>query len=100
MLWKEILGGFVIAGFVALLPNGFFNALFLTDAPSGVQLVENVLLGPIIAFLTFVCSVGNIPLAAVLWGGGMSFSGVIAFIYADLIIIPLILIYRATTGRP
>jgi uncharacterized membrane protein YraQ (UPF0718 family)/YHS domain-containing protein len=99
MLWKEILGGFVIAGFVALLPNGFFNALFLTDAPSGVQLVENVLLGPIVAFLTFVCSVGNIPLAAVLWAGGISFSGVIAFIYADLIIIPLILIYLRYYGR-
>jgi uncharacterized protein len=99
MLWKEILGGFVIAGFVALLPNGFFNALFLTDAPSGVQVVENVLLGPIVAFLTFVCSVGNIPLAAVLWAGGISFSGVIAFIYADLIIIPLILIYLRYYGR-
>jgi uncharacterized membrane protein YraQ (UPF0718 family)/YHS domain-containing protein len=99
MLWKEIVGGFVIAGFVALLPNGFFNALFLTGAPSGVQLVENVLLGPIVAFLTFVCSVGNIPLAAVLWAGGISFSGVIAFIYADLIIIPLILIYLRYYGR-
>jgi uncharacterized protein len=99
MLWKEVVGGFVIAGFVALLPMGFFNALFLTDAPSGLQLVENVLLGPIVAFLTFVCSVGNIPLAAVLWGGGISFSGVIAFIYADLLIIPLILIYLRYYGR-
>jgi uncharacterized protein len=99
MLWKEIVGGFVIAGFVALLPNGFFNALFLTDAPGALQLVENVILGPIVAFLTFVCSVGNVPLAAVLWGGGISFSGVIAFIYADLIIIPLVLIYLRYYGR-
>ena len=99
MLWKEIVGGFVIAGFVALLPNGFFNALFLTDAPGAVQTIENVLLGPIVAFLTFVCSVGNVPLAAVLWGGGISFAGVIAFIYADLLIIPLILIYLRYYGR-
>jgi uncharacterized protein len=99
MLWKEITGGFVIAGFVALLPAAFFNALFLTDAPGPVQTIENVLLGPIVAFLTFVCSVGNVPVAAVLWGGGISFAGVIAFIYADLLIIPLILIYRRYYGR-
>ena len=99
MLWKEILGGFVIAGFVALSPMGFFNALFLTDAPGPVQTIENVLLGPVVAFLTFVCSVGNVPLAAVLWGGGISFAGVIAFIYADLLIIPLVLIYRRYYGR-
>jgi uncharacterized protein len=99
MLWKEITGGFVIAGFVALLPAAFFNALFLTDAPGPVQTIENVLLGPIVAFLTFVCSVGNVPVAAVLWGGGISFAGVIAFIYADLLIIPLILIYLRYYGR-
>jgi uncharacterized protein len=99
MLWKEIVGGFVIAGFVALLPMDFFNALFLTDAPGAVQTVENVLLGPVVAFLTFVCSVGNIPLAAVLWGGGISFAGVIAFIYADLLIIPLIIVYLRYYGR-
>jgi uncharacterized membrane protein YraQ (UPF0718 family)/YHS domain-containing protein len=99
MLWKEIAAGFVIAGFVALLPMGFFNALFLTDAPGPVQTLENVLLGPIVAVLTFVCSVGNVPLAAVLWGGGISFAGVVAFIYADLIIIPLVLIYLRFYGR-
>jgi hypothetical protein len=99
MLWKEIGGGFVIAGFVALLPMGFFNALFLMDAPGPVQTLENVLLGPIVAVLTFVCSVGNVPLAAVLWGGGISFAGVVAFIYADLIIIPLVLIYLRVYGR-
>jgi uncharacterized protein len=89
----------VIAGFVALLPMGFFNALFVTGAPGPVQTIENVLLGPVVAFLTFVCSVGNVPLAAVLWGGGISFAGVIAFIYADLLIIPLILIYLRYYGR-
>jgi uncharacterized protein len=99
MLWKEITGGFVIAGFVALLPAAFFNTLFLTDAPGPVQTIENILLGPIVAFLTFVCSVGNVPVAAVLWGGGISFAGVIAFIYADLLIIPLILIYLRYYGR-
>jgi uncharacterized membrane protein YraQ (UPF0718 family)/YHS domain-containing protein len=99
MLWKEIGAGFLIAGFVALLPIGFFNALFLTDAPGPLQTIENVLLGPIVALLTFVCSVGNVPLAAVLWGGGISFAGVIAFIYADLLIIPLILIYLRYYGR-
>jgi uncharacterized membrane protein YraQ (UPF0718 family)/YHS domain-containing protein len=93
MLWKEITAGFVIAGFIALLPMSFFNDLFLTDAPNGVQLIENVIVGPIVAVLSFVCSVGNIPLAAVLWSGGISFSGVMAFIYADLIVIPIVLIY-------
>jgi uncharacterized membrane protein YraQ (UPF0718 family)/YHS domain-containing protein len=98
MLWKEITAGFVIAGFVALLPMDFFNALFLTDTGGWVQLLENVIVGPIVAVLSFVCSVGNVPLAAVLWAGGISFSGVIAFIYADLIIIPLVLVYGRYYG--
>jgi uncharacterized protein len=98
MLWKEIAAGFVIAGFIALLPMSFFNALFVTDASQPVQLIENVIVGPLVAVLSFVCSVGNIPLAAVLWAGGISFSGVMAFIYADLIIIPLVLIYRKFYG--
>jgi YHS domain-containing protein/uncharacterized membrane protein YraQ (UPF0718 family) len=98
MLWKEIVGGFVIAGFIALLPLDFFNALFVTDAPSAPRLLENVVLGPVVAALSFVCSVGNIPLAAVLWAGGISFSGVIAFVYADLIVIPIVLIYRKYYG--
>jgi uncharacterized membrane protein YraQ (UPF0718 family)/YHS domain-containing protein len=98
MLWKEIVGGFLIAGFIALLPMDFFNALFVTGAPSWAQLTENVVLGPIVAALSFVCSVGNVPLAAVLWAGGISFSGVIAFIYADLIIIPIVIAYRKYYG--
>jgi uncharacterized membrane protein YraQ (UPF0718 family)/YHS domain-containing protein len=98
MLWKEIGAGFLVAGFIALLPMNFFNGLFVTDAPAPLRLVENVLLGPIVAALSFVCSVGNVPLAAVLWAGGISFSGVIAFIYADLIIVPIVLAYRKYYG--
>jgi uncharacterized protein len=100
MLWKEIGAGFLIAGFIALLPMSFFNGLFVTDAPTGPRLLENVVLGPVVAALAFVCSVGNVPLAAVLWAGGISFSGVIAFIYADLIIIPIVLAYRKYYGWP
>ena len=98
MLWKEITAGFAIAGFIALLPMSFFNGLFVTDAAAAPRLLENVVLGPIVAALSFVCSVGNVPLAAVLWAGGISFSGVIAFIYADLIIIPIVLAYRKYYG--
>jgi uncharacterized protein len=98
MLWKEITAGFLIAGFIALLPMDFFNGLFLTDSGGVLQQLENVIVGPLVAVLSFVCSVGNIPLAAVLWAGGISFSGVIAFVYADLIIIPLVLVYRRYYG--
>jgi uncharacterized protein len=98
MLWKEIAAGFVIAGFIALLPMDFFNALFLTDESGWLRTLENVIVGPIVAILSFVCSVGNVPLAAVLWAGGISFAGVISFIYADLIIVPLLLVYRKYYG--
>ena len=99
MLWKEIAVGFLLAGFVGQLPNSFFNSLFITHAPSGVKLLENALVGPLIAILSFVCSVGNVPLAAVLWSGGISFAGVIAFIFADLIVLPIIQIYRKYYGN-
>ena len=98
MLWKEILAGFLIAGYVSLLPASFFNRLFLTDAWPPLRIVENAVVGPIVAALAFVCSIGNIPLAAVLWAGGISFSGVLAFIYADLIIIPIVSAYRKYYG--
>jgi uncharacterized protein len=98
MLWREITAGFLIAGFIALLPMSVFNDLFLTDTGGRWQLLENVVVGPLVAVLSFVCSVGNVPLAAVLWAGGISFSGVIAFIYADLIIIPLVLVYGRYYG--
>jgi uncharacterized membrane protein YraQ (UPF0718 family) len=98
MLWKELIIGFLLAGFIAQLPDSFFNALFITHAPAGVKLVENAIVGPIVAALSFVCSVGNVPLAAVLWSGGIGFAGVIAFIFADLIIVPIIQIYRKYYG--
>jgi uncharacterized protein len=98
MLWKEITLGFLLAGFIAQLGDSFFNGLFVTDAPPVVTAIENVLVGPLIAVLSFVCSVGNVPLAAVLWSGGISFAGVLAFLFADLIVLPIILIYRKYYG--
>src|SRR5205085_6296178 len=90
--------GFVLAGFAGLIPNRVFEAAFITDAPAPLRLIENVILGPIVAVLSFVCSVGNVPLAAVLWSGGISFAGVLAFIFADLIVLPIIAIYRKYYG--
>jgi uncharacterized membrane protein YraQ (UPF0718 family) len=98
MLYKEIVVGFLLAGFIGLLGNDFFNALFITHAPAPVRIVENALVGPVVAVLSFVCSIGNVPLAAVLWSGGISFGGVIAFIFADLIVLPIIAIYRKYYG--
>jgi uncharacterized membrane protein YraQ (UPF0718 family) len=98
MLWKEITIGFLLAGFIGLLGNDAFNVLFVTHAPPLVQTLENVLVGPLIAILSFVCSVGNVPLAAVLWSGGISFAGVVAFIFADLIVLPIVLAYRKYYG--
>ncbi|MEA2383324.1 MAG: uncharacterized protein QOH72_3295 [Solirubrobacteraceae bacterium] len=98
MLWKEIGTGFLLAGFVGLLPMDVFKTLFVTDAPGAVRTVENVVAGPLIAVLSFVCSVGNVPLAAVLWAGGISFAGVMAFIFADLIVLPIVAIYRKYYG--
>jgi hypothetical protein len=98
MLWKEITAGFLLAGFIGLLGDDFFNGLFLRDASPAVETIENVIAGPLIAVLSFVCSVGNVPLAAVLWSGGISFAGVMAFIYADLIVLPIIAAYRKYYG--
>jgi uncharacterized membrane protein YraQ (UPF0718 family) len=98
MLWKEISVGFLLAGFIGLLGNDFFNGLFISDAPGWLGALENVIVGPLIAVLSFVCSIGNVPLAAVLWSGGISFAGVMAFIFADLIVLPIIAIYRKYYG--
>jgi uncharacterized membrane protein YraQ (UPF0718 family)/YHS domain-containing protein len=98
MVWKEILLGFLLAGFIGQLPDSFFNVLFITEAPAALKLIENAIVGPIIAILSFVCSVGNVPLAAVLWSGGISFAGVLAFLFADLIVLPIIAIYRKYYG--
>jgi uncharacterized membrane protein YraQ (UPF0718 family) len=98
MLWKEISVGFLLAGFIGLLGDDFFNGLFLSGGPGWLSAIENVIVGPLIAVLSFVCSVGNIPLAAVLWSGGISFAGVMAFIFADLIVLPIVAIYRKYYG--
>src|SRR5882757_1667649 len=98
MLWKEIGIGFLLAGFIGLLGNDFFNSLFISGAPGWLNALENVIVGPLIAVLSFVCSVGNVPLAAVLWSGGISFAGVMAFIFADLIVIPIVIAYRKFYG--
>jgi hypothetical protein len=94
MLWKEVLGGFLIAGFIAtLVPATWWGTLFLRNGPPVLRLIENAFVGPIIAIISFVCSVGNIPLASHLWANGISFGGVVAFIYGDLLVVPLILVY-------
>ncbi|MEA2200097.1 MAG: uncharacterized protein QOI89_693 [Solirubrobacteraceae bacterium] len=98
MLYKEVTVGFLLAGFIAQLGNDFFNGLFLTHTGGVLGAIENVVVGPIIAMLSFVCSVGNVPLAAVLWSGGISFAGVLAFLFADLIVLPIIAIYRKYYG--
>ena len=98
MLWREITVGFLLAGFIAQLGNGFFEHLFIRNAPAPLPTIENVVIGPIIAMLSFVCSVGNVPLAAVLWSGGISFGGVLAFLFADLIVLPILLAYRKYYG--
>jgi len=99
MLWKELAAGFLIAGFLAaVVPADWWKALFIETGVPALRLIENAAVGPIIAVLSFVCSVGNIPLASLLWANGISFGGVISFIYADLLVIPLILIYRKYFG--
>jgi uncharacterized protein len=98
MLWKEITIGFVLAGYIALLGEDFFNEVFLTGESGILPTLWNVVVGPIIAVASFVCSIGNVPLAAVLWSGGISFAGVMAFIFADLIVLPIIVAYRKYYG--
>ncbi len=98
MLRKEIAIGFLAAGLLAaLVPNAAWQVLFLSGHGFWSAL-ENAAIGPLIAMLSFVCSVGNVPLAAALWKGGISFGGVISFIFADLITLPLLLIYRRFYG--
>lgn len=99
MLWRDLIGGFIIAGFLAILiPSSFWNRLFIQSAPSPLRLIENAVVGPIVAVVSFVRSVGNVPLAAILFAGGITFGGAIAFLYADLIVLPIIDIYRKYYG--
>ena len=95
---RDIVGGLLIAGAIgAWVPEEFWRHLFLTGHPLAARL-WGPLIGPVISLLSFVCSIGNVPLAAVLWNGGISFGGVVAFIFADLIIIPILVIYRKYYG--
>ena len=97
-VWKDIAGGLLIAGALAAwVPKDFWKGFFLVSHPVAAKFWGPII-GPIVAVISFVCSVGNIPLAAVLWNGGISFGGVIAFIYADLIVLPIIDIYRKYYG--
>jgi uncharacterized protein len=99
MLRKEMAAGYLIAGFLTVLvPVSFWNSIFVTGHGFWTSL-QNVIVGPFIAIVSFVCSIGNVPLAAALWHGGISFGGVISFIFADLITLPLLLIYRRYYGR-
>jgi uncharacterized membrane protein YraQ (UPF0718 family) len=95
---RDIVIGLLIAGAVAAwVPDSFWQHLFLTGDPLAAKL-WGPLIGPVISVLSFVCSIGNVPLAAVLWNGGISFSGVVSFMFADLIIIPILIIYRKYYG--
>ena len=98
MLRRELVIGYVVAGFLAvLIPDSAWNVIFFHGHGFWTSL-ENVIVGPFIAMISFVCSIGNVPLAAALWKGGISFGGVVSFIFADLISLPLILIYRKFYG--
>jgi uncharacterized membrane protein YraQ (UPF0718 family) len=97
-IWTDIVIGLLIAGALAAwVPNSFWHMLFLTNDPVAAT-VWGPIIGPVIAIFSFVCSVGNVPLAAVLWNGGISFGGVISFIFADLIILPIVRIYAKYYG--
>jgi uncharacterized protein len=98
MVRRELVIGYTVAGFLAVLvPTSVWQAVFVTGHGFWTS-VENAIVGPFIAIVSFVCSIGNVPLAAALWKGGISFGGVIAFIFADLIAFPLLLIYRRYYG--
>jgi uncharacterized membrane protein YraQ (UPF0718 family) len=95
---RDLVGGLLIAGAIAAwVPDTFWQHFFLTGHPLGAKL-WGPLIGPLVAVLSFVCSIGNVPLAVVLWKGGISFGGVVAFIFADLLIAPILNIYRKYYG--
>ncbi len=97
-VWVDIVLGLLIAGALAAwVPDSFWRAFFLSNNPTLAR-IEGPLVGPLVAIVSFVCSVGNVPLAAVLWRGGISFGGVVSFIFADLIILPILDIYRKYYG--
>ena len=99
MLRRELVIGYVVAGFIAVaVPASVFNTVFV-PGHGLLSDLANVIVGPFIAFISFVCSIGNVPLAAALYEGGISFGGTVAFIFADLIALPLVVIYGKFYGR-
>ena len=97
-VWMDVFGGLLIAGALAAwVPNSFWQGLFL-QRHGTLSTIWGPLIGPLVAIISFVCSIGNVPLSAVLWNGGISFGGVLAFIFADLIILPILNIYRKYYG--
>ncbi len=97
-VWTDIVLGLLIAGALAAwVPDSFWRTFFFTNDPT-IAKIEGPLVGPLVAIISFVCSVGNVPLAAVLWRGGISFGGVVSFIFADLITLPVLDIYRKYYG--
>jgi uncharacterized membrane protein YraQ (UPF0718 family)/YHS domain-containing protein len=98
MLRKELVIGYGVAGFIAVyVSSAVWNDIFL-QGHGFLTTLENVVVGPFIAVVSFVCSIGNVPLAAALWHGGLSFGGVVSFVFADLVTFPLLLIYRKYYG--
>jgi uncharacterized protein len=99
MLRNDLIAGFLIAGaLAAFVPDSVWSSLFFQHASATTQIVGGALVGPLVAIFTFVCSIGNVPMAAVLWAGGAGFGGVLAFLYADLIVLPLLDVYRKYYG--
>jgi uncharacterized membrane protein YraQ (UPF0718 family) len=97
-IWVDIAGGLLIAGALAAwVPESWWQSLFLENHGTLAKFWGPII-GPIVAIISFVCSIGNVPLAAVLWNGGISFGGVLAFIFADLIVLPILNIYRKYYG--
>ncbi|MET8285210.1 MULTISPECIES: permease [unclassified Streptomyces] len=95
---RDLVGGLLIAGAIAAwVPDSFWRSFFLDGHPLAAKLV-GPLIGPLVAIASFVCSIGNVPLAVVLWKGGISFGGVVAFVFADLLILPILNIYRKYYG--
>ena len=95
---RDLVAGLLIAGAIAAwAPDSFWHNFFLTNRPI-LSVLWGPIVGPLVSIASFVCSIGNVPLAAVLWNGGISFGGVIAFIYADLLILPILNIYRKYYG--
>jgi YHS domain-containing protein len=98
MIWKDVVAGFLISGFVIVfVPQSVWNALFL-GGESAWAAAENAVMGVAVAVISFVGSIGNVPFAVALWSGGVSFAGVIAFIYSDLITVPVLNVYRKYYG--